>query len=63
MARALGLLTLAEGVETSAQFQNLLELGCDQFQGYLFGRPQTTESFERTLADLAGGLEAQQLTS
>jgi len=63
MARALGLLTLAEGVETSAQFQNLLELGCDQFQGCLFGRPQTTKSFERTLADLAGGLEAQQLTS
>jgi len=66
MARALGLLTLAEGVETQGQFQTLLELGCDQFQGYLFGRPQPTESFEQTLADLAGGLEggptAHQLT-
>jgi len=63
MARALGLLTLAEGVETQGQFQSLLELGCDQFQGYLFGRPQPTESFERTVADLAGGLQARQLTS
>jgi len=63
MARALGLLTLAEGVETATQFQTLLDLGCDQFQGYLFGRPQATESFEQTLADLAGGLEARQLTS
>jgi EAL domain-containing protein (putative c-di-GMP-specific phosphodiesterase class I) len=63
MARALGLLTLAEGVETQGQFQTLLELGCDQFQGYLFGRPQPTESFEQTLADLAGGHVAPQLTS
>jgi len=50
-------------VETQGQFQSQLELGCDQFQGCLFGRPQTTESFEQTLADLAGGLAARQLTS
>ncbi len=63
MAQSLGLLTLAEGVETEGQFQSLLELGCDQFQGYLFGRPQPTDSFEQALAALAGGQEARLLTS
>jgi len=30
---------VAEGVETSAERDTLLELGCDLFQGYLFSRP------------------------
>jgi diguanylate cyclase (GGDEF)-like protein/PAS domain S-box-containing protein len=40
LAQALGLLTIAEGVEDPAQLAVLRELGCDQAQGYLFGRPQ-----------------------
>jgi diguanylate cyclase (GGDEF)-like protein/PAS domain S-box-containing protein len=39
LARALGLQTVAEGVETEAQRDALLALGCDCGQGYLFGRP------------------------
>ena len=39
IARKLGLQTMAEGVETQAQFEALRELGCDSFQGYLFGQP------------------------
>lgn len=39
MAKNLNLKTVAEGVETEEQFQLLKELGCDFFQGYLFGRP------------------------
>ena len=37
MAQALGIGTLAEGVETEAARATLARLGCDQFQGYLAG--------------------------
>lgn len=39
MARALGMATIAEGVETTEQHQRLVALGCDFAQGYLFSRP------------------------
>jgi diguanylate cyclase (GGDEF)-like protein/PAS domain S-box-containing protein len=40
MAEALGLAVVAEGVETVAQRDELVRLGCRLAQGYLFGRPQ-----------------------
>lgn len=39
LARSLGLQLLAEGVETPLQWDTLRQLGCEQCQGYLFGRP------------------------
>jgi len=45
MGRTLGLLTVAEGVETRTQADALLALGCDQAQGYLFGRPEPPDVF------------------
>ncbi|MEM9247348.1 MAG: EAL domain-containing protein [Pseudomonadota bacterium] len=39
IARSLGIRTIAEGVETEAQAAILRDLGCDQFQGFLFSRP------------------------
>jgi diguanylate cyclase (GGDEF)-like protein/PAS domain S-box-containing protein len=39
IAAAWGMTTTAEGVETERQREMLRELGCDQMQGYLFGRP------------------------
>jgi EAL domain-containing protein (putative c-di-GMP-specific phosphodiesterase class I) len=45
MAKELGLMTLAEGVETRDQLLKLQELGCDQFQGHLLGRPMPADAF------------------
>jgi len=39
LSRALGVRTIAEGVETEAQATLLRAAGCDVVQGYLYGRP------------------------
>jgi EAL domain-containing protein (putative c-di-GMP-specific phosphodiesterase class I) len=39
IGRALGLTTVAEGIETPAQLHRLRELGCPLGQGYLFAKP------------------------
>lgn len=39
LAKALGLTTVAEGVEWEEQARALRDAGCDQIQGYLCGRP------------------------
>jgi EAL domain-containing protein (putative c-di-GMP-specific phosphodiesterase class I) len=39
MAHGLGIKVTAEGVETEQQLAALRQLGCDQVQGYLLGRP------------------------
>jgi diguanylate cyclase (GGDEF)-like protein/PAS domain S-box-containing protein len=39
MCRDMGLLTVAEGIESQAQLALLTELGCSHGQGYLFGKP------------------------
>ena len=43
MGRSLGIVTVAEGVETADQAAKLLALGCDQAQGFLFGKPMHAE--------------------
>ncbi len=40
VCRDLGIQVVAEGIETPAERDALLDLGCDLLQGYLFGRPQ-----------------------
>lgn len=49
MAHSLNLDVIAEGVETDGQKQFLIDTGCSQFQGYLFGKPVPIEKFEATL--------------
>lgn len=50
MAKSLDLQVIAEGVETEQQHQQLLQLGCTHFQGYLFSKPLPIDAFEALLA-------------
>ena len=43
LGEELGLHVIAEGVETAAQHEALVALGCTLFQGYLFARPAAAE--------------------
>jgi diguanylate cyclase (GGDEF)-like protein len=45
MAQNLGLSTVAEGVETEQQLAFLRDAGCDEIQGYFFGKPQPSKEF------------------
>ena len=51
MAKSLGLATVAEGVETKAQWQYLKTRNADQVQGFLFCRPLPIPELERWHAD------------
>jgi EAL domain-containing protein (putative c-di-GMP-specific phosphodiesterase class I) len=44
MARTLGLRVVAEGVETTAQRDLLVQMGCDELQGYLFAKPMSARA-------------------
>jgi predicted signal transduction protein with EAL and GGDEF domain len=59
MAHGLNLRVVAEGVETEAQEQFLVGLGCDEFQGFRFGRPQPAAEITRLLARRFGIEEAR----
>ena len=45
LAESFGMRTIAEGVETPEQLAALRELGCEQAQGYLLGRPGELDQF------------------
>jgi diguanylate cyclase (GGDEF)-like protein len=50
MAGQLGLSTVAEGVETDEQLRQLKQLGCSEFQGFLFSRPLPARDLEELLS-------------
>ena len=50
MAHALGMTTVAEGIETEAQLQRLVELGCERGQGYHLAPPSAIDGRHLRLA-------------
>ncbi|MDB5825366.1 MAG: hypothetical protein JWR21_4070 [Herminiimonas sp.] len=50
LAHGLGFSVIAEGVETASQLKFLTHHGCNDFQGYFFGRPVPIQDFESFLA-------------
>ena len=53
LAHRLHLRVVAEGVETPPQRDYLMQQGCDEMQGYHFGRPAPADSLQQLLAAAA----------
>jgi EAL domain-containing protein (putative c-di-GMP-specific phosphodiesterase class I) len=53
LARAFGMRTVAEGVETAEQLQGVRLCQCDQAQGFLFARPMPAGDVAGAIARLA----------
>ena len=52
MAKGMHMHTIAEGVEKEEQLRILTELGCEQIQGYYFGKPLPAADFEKKWFDI-----------
>ena len=62
LADRCGARTVAEGVETRADFLAVREMGFDLVQGFLFAKPVTAKKFARTIlakADLTSQLSEE----
>ncbi|MCX7715143.1 MAG: bifunctional diguanylate cyclase/phosphodiesterase [Clostridia bacterium] len=46
LAKAIGIKTIAEGVEYQSQLDVLADLGCEEIQGYFFSKPLPASEFE-----------------
>jgi diguanylate cyclase (GGDEF)-like protein len=54
LARSLGMMTVAEGVETQQQLAMLRAQGCERVQGYLFSRPVPVDQVPDLIRTLRG---------
>ena len=51
----LGIKLICEGVETKDELDFVRRIGCDEGQGYLFGRPQSESQFQKLASGTAVG--------
>jgi len=52
LASSLGLETVVEGVELPAQLEQIIRLGCDLVQGYLYSRPVSASDVPETIQSI-----------
>lgn len=57
LADGFNIKVLCEGVETESDLRLVQQLGCQEIQGYYFGKPQTTFDMLRFLSDFGRPLE------
>ncbi|NRF65989.1 EAL domain-containing protein [Aquincola sp. S2] len=62
LGHALGLRVVAEGVENRLQRETLLELGCDEFQGFYLARPMAPDALLQADLRMSEGSEALQFS-
>jgi diguanylate cyclase (GGDEF)-like protein len=63
LVKGLGLVTVVEGIEDAAQGAHARALGCDNAQGYYFGRPQDAASVRRLIGEPRTPVSAVRVTS
>ena len=63
IGRALGLTTVAEGIETPAELRRLRELGCVLGQGYLFAQPLERDAMADLVAGQTGPVFAREVAA
>jgi EAL domain-containing protein (putative c-di-GMP-specific phosphodiesterase class I) len=54
MADSLGFTVVAEGIETIEQEKFLKEIGCQEAQGYLYGKPTNADNFAKLINKKVG---------
>jgi diguanylate cyclase (GGDEF)-like protein/PAS domain S-box-containing protein len=57
LSKQLGLSVIAEGIEDRATADFLLSMGCEEGQGYFFGRPMPVADFENRFVPVPGAEE------
>ena len=58
LAHALGVVAIAEGIESESQLAVVQELGCDHAQGFLFAYPMPAGELGRMLSGDPGAVAA-----
>ncbi len=61
LAHGLGIAVTAEGIESDEQQACMTRCGCDEGQGYLFGRPLPPEDLSRRFASNVGAVESSEV--